>query len=105
MTKRGDEIARPQPWTVRAADRRAGLGWDELLRQAPEAADRAWVSITGDPRRTDSRQHRLKGSLSTPVRRVATVPMTAIDHGPPSAPIPECADRSMAAEFAAARRA
>lgn len=68
MTKRGDEIARPPPWTVRAADRRAGIGWDELLRQVPEAADRAGVSITGDPRRTDSRQHRLKGSL-----RVVTV--------------------------------
>lgn len=64
MTKRGDEIARPHPWTVRAADRRAGIGWDELLQQVPEAADRAWVAITGDPRRTDSRQHRLKGSLS-----------------------------------------
>jgi hypothetical protein len=40
------------------------IGWDELLRQVPEAADRAWVSITGDPRWTDSRQHRLKGNLS-----------------------------------------
>lgn len=49
MTTRGDDIARPQPWTVRAADRRAGIGWDELLRQVPEAADRAWVSITRRP--------------------------------------------------------
>ncbi|MGH3813505.1 MAG: hypothetical protein ACRDUV_13815 [Pseudonocardiaceae bacterium] len=63
MTRRGDEIGRPNPWTVRAADRRAGIGWDILLRQVPEATDRAWVCITADPRRTDSRQHRLKGSL------------------------------------------
>ncbi|WP_322759335.1 hypothetical protein [Frankia sp. Cr2] len=63
MTKRGDEIARPRPWTVRAVDRQAGAGWDVLIRQAPEAADRAWVALTSEPRRVDDRQHRLKGSL------------------------------------------
>ncbi|WP_223199378.1 hypothetical protein [Solihabitans fulvus] len=30
-----------------------------------EAVDRAWVAITSDPRRTDGRQHRLKGHLCT----------------------------------------
>lgn len=64
MTKRGDPIPRPRPWTVRAADRRAGEGWDRLVAQHPEAADRAWVAVTSDPRRTDERQHQLRGALA-----------------------------------------
>lgn len=64
MTKRGDEIPRPSPWRVVAADSTAGKGWDALTRQYRAAADRAWVAITSDPRRTDDRQHRLKGSLA-----------------------------------------
>jgi len=64
-TRRGDPIPRPNPWKVRAADLSAGGGWDTLVAQHPEAADRAWVAITGDPRRTDQRQHQLKGSLAT----------------------------------------
>lgn len=65
MTKRGERIERPQPWIVRAADRRAGKGWDDLVRHAPEAADRAWVAITSNPRHVNHRQHRLKGSLGS----------------------------------------
>lgn len=65
MTKRGDEIARPRPWKVRAADRAAGAGWDRLVAQHPEAADRAWIAITTDPRRVDNRQHPLKGRLGS----------------------------------------
>jgi hypothetical protein len=64
-TKRGDAIPRPQPWSVKAADLAAGKGRDSLVAQHPEAADRAWVAITSDPRKTDSRQHQLKGSLAT----------------------------------------
>lgn len=64
-TKRGNEIPRPQPWTVKAADLAAGKGWDSLVAQHPEAADRAWVAMTSQPRTTDSRQHQLKGSLAT----------------------------------------
>lgn len=64
MTRRGEEIARPRPWFVRAADRAAGDGWDKLVAQFPEAADRAWVAITADPRRVDGRQHPLKGALA-----------------------------------------
>ncbi len=64
-TRRGDPIERPTPWTVRAADLTAGKGWDALAAQRPEAADRAWVAITSEPRRTDSRQHQLKGSFGT----------------------------------------
>ena len=64
MTKRGEDIPRPKPWAVRAADRRAGSGWDELVRNTPEAADRAWVAITSSPRHTDHRQHQLKGALA-----------------------------------------
>lgn len=62
-TRRGDEIPRPRPWTIRAADLAAGKGWETLRAQHPEAADRAWVAMTSDPQRTDSRQHQLKGSL------------------------------------------
>jgi hypothetical protein len=48
---------------VKAADRRAFLGWQQLFSQAPEGADRAWVDITSDPRRTTERQHQLRGTL------------------------------------------
>ena len=34
-----------------------------FVRQALDAADRAWVAITSDPRRTADRQHQLRGSL------------------------------------------
>jgi hypothetical protein len=64
VAKRGEEIPRPNPWTVRAADRRAGEGWDQLLIQSPDAADRAWVAMTSEPRRTADRQHQLKGGLA-----------------------------------------
>jgi hypothetical protein len=64
-TKRGDEIARPRPWTVRAVDLAAGKGWDQLVDQFPEAADRAWVAITSDPYRREERQHPLRGTLAS----------------------------------------
>jgi hypothetical protein len=64
-TRRRDEIPRPKPWTVRAADLAAGKGWDALVAQRPEAADRTWVAMTSEPRRVDGRQHRLKGSLGS----------------------------------------
>ena len=65
MTRRGDEVPIPRPSSVRAADRSVGDGWDKLTAQHPEAADRAWVAITSDPRHTDGRQHRLKGQLGS----------------------------------------
>ena len=48
---------------MRAADRRAYAGWQQLLKQAPENLDRAWVAIVSEPRRIDQRQHPLKGAL------------------------------------------
>ncbi|WP_327106645.1 hypothetical protein [Nonomuraea glycinis] len=48
---------------MRFADRRAAEGWGNLLAQAPENLDRAWVAITSDPRHVDSRQHPLRGAL------------------------------------------
>lgn len=65
MTGRGEHIARPHPWLVRAADRQAFQGWQRLLAAVPENLDRAWVAITGDPRHIDQRQHPLKGALGT----------------------------------------
>lgn len=59
---RGDEVARPNPWIVRYADRQASVGWQALSAQAFESLDRAWVAMTSDPRRTEDRQHRLKGA-------------------------------------------
>ena len=64
MVKRGEEIPRPNPWTVKAADLRAGKGWDQLKSQFPEATDAAWVAMISDPRRTNDRQHQLKGELA-----------------------------------------
>ncbi len=75
MTRRGDEIARPNPWPVRAVDRTAGVGWDQLVANEPEAADRAWVAMTSNPRRVDDRQHQLKGSLAQ-----TTVGGRTLDH-------------------------
>ncbi|MEY9946392.1 hypothetical protein [Kitasatospora sp. GAS1066B] len=63
MTDRGEELPRPRPWSVRAVDRQAHLGWQQLLKQVPENIDRAWVAVTGDPRQVDQRQHPLKGAL------------------------------------------
>ena len=34
MSGRGDEVARPNPWTVRFADRQSAQGWQHLLRLA-----------------------------------------------------------------------
>ncbi|MFI6321131.1 hypothetical protein ACIBG8_26575 [Nonomuraea sp. NPDC050556] len=64
---RGDEVRRPTGWIVRLVDRRAAQGWAALLAQAPENLDRAWITITANPRNTDnlSRQHRLKFDLKT----------------------------------------
>ena len=63
MARRGADIPRPKPWTVKGADRQAALGWDLFVSPALEAADRAWVAMTSDPRRTADRQHQLRGSL------------------------------------------
>jgi hypothetical protein len=64
---RGDEVRRPTGWVVRAIDRRAAVGWSQLLIQIPENLDRAWVAITAEPRNRDdlSRQHQLKFDLKT----------------------------------------
>jgi hypothetical protein len=63
MSGRGEEIPRPHPWLVRAADRQARQGWQRLLTAVPENLDRAWVALTSDPRHIDQRQHPLKGAL------------------------------------------
>jgi hypothetical protein len=63
VSARGEMIERPNPWLVRAADRQAFQGWQQLLRAARDSLDRAWVAITSDPRRVDQRQHPLKGAL------------------------------------------
>jgi hypothetical protein len=41
----------------------------------PEAADRGWVAMMSNPRRTDDRQHQLKGQLAQ-----TTVGGQALDH-------------------------
>ncbi|GAA2060625.1 hypothetical protein GCM10009839_84250 [Catenulispora yoronensis] len=63
--RRGDEVPRPHPWSVRVKDRRAALGWRELLACVPDNLDRAWVAMTGYPRGLDGRQHRLKGDKAS----------------------------------------
>ncbi len=65
MSGRGAPVERPNPWTFLFGDLTASKGWEELKRAAPNSADQAWVAITSDPRRTDHRQHQLKGSLGT----------------------------------------
>jgi hypothetical protein len=48
-----------------AADLAAGRGWDALVAQHREAADRTWVAITSNPRHVDCGQHPLKASLGS----------------------------------------
>ena len=63
--KRGEEVPRPTGWVLRCTERKAAVGWDNLVHQAPQAMDRAWVQITGEPRQVSERQHQLRGKLST----------------------------------------
>lgn len=63
MVGRGEEIPRPKPWTVRAADRQAYEAWQQLVAQSRQAADRVWVEMTSDPRKVSDRQHQLRGTL------------------------------------------
>lgn len=64
---RGDQLQPPSVWEVRAYDRQAAAGWEQLTKQASGNLRRAWFALTEDPRGTadPSRQHRLKASLST----------------------------------------
>lgn len=57
---------------VGGSDRGQGLGGAGSSRT--HAADQAWVAITSEPRRTDGRQHQLKGNLSTGSYRGETLP-------------------------------
>lgn len=61
MSGRGEELPRPNPWTVRAADRQAFQGWQRLLVKVGGAsleqwqyevtgAGRIWYSIDDDTR-------------------------------------------------------
>lgn len=69
--KRGDRVAPPaEPgrWVLRFANSDAGKGWEELCRQAPGNAWKAWEAIRTGPRPfpPTERQHQLKGKeLST----------------------------------------
>ena len=65
--RRGDEAPRPDPWRVVLHNSDAARGWPEFLRHARTGLDRAWCDITADPRSmaNPSRQHRLKGGLSS----------------------------------------
>lgn len=72
--RRGDAVDRPVPWTFVFGDLTAAKGWEELVRAVPNAADQAWVAITSQPKRTDGRQHQLKGNLSTGSYRGETLP-------------------------------
>ena len=68
--KRGDRAApppRPGGYTLRFATNDAAKGWEELVRQAPGSTRTAYDAIeaTPCPAPPTSRQHQLKGSLST----------------------------------------
>lgn len=66
MPKRKDRVAPPPAsggWEFRYANNEAVKGWEQISRAAPANARTAWDKITADPRRRDSRQHPLKGSL------------------------------------------
>jgi hypothetical protein len=63
--KRGEEVPRPIPgWVLRCENRKAAVGWANLVRQARSNLDRAWLQLTTDPRHTSERQHQLQGLLA-----------------------------------------
>ena len=68
--KRGDRAApppRPGGYALRFATNDAAKGWEDLVRQAPGNTRTAYDTIeaTPCPAPPTSRQHQLKGSLST----------------------------------------
>ncbi len=69
MPKRKERVAPPPSadgWDFRYANSDAVKGWERVCAAAAAAANArtAWEKITADPRRRDSRQHPLKGSLA-----------------------------------------
>jgi len=66
MAKRKERVAPPPAtggWDFRFATNDAVKGWEQICSAATSNARTAWERITGDPRHTDARQHRLRGSL------------------------------------------
>lgn len=68
MAKRGERVAPPArtgTWEVRYATSEAVRGWEELCRNAPNAAEACWKRLRESPTKANnqSRQFRLKGSL------------------------------------------
>lgn len=70
MSKRHGRVAPPPRqggWDFRHASKSAANGWDEVCAAAAGNSRTAWERITIEPRRRDSRQHPLKGTLGTRV--------------------------------------
>ena len=68
MPKRKERVAPPPlagGWDFRFATNDAIKGWEQICSAATANARTAWERITTDPRQRDSRQHPLKGSLSS----------------------------------------
>jgi hypothetical protein len=66
MAKRKERVAPPPTrggWDFRFATNDAVKGWEQICSAAASNARTAWERITSDPRHTDMRQHRLRGSL------------------------------------------
>lgn len=66
MAKRGERVAPPArtgTWEVRYATSEAVRGWEELCRNAPNAAEACWKRLREPPTKANnqSRQFRLKG--------------------------------------------
>ena len=66
MAKRKERVAPPPAkggWDFRFATNDAVKGWEQSCSAAASNARTAWERITSEPRHTDTRQHRLRGSL------------------------------------------
>lgn len=67
MMKRKERVAPPPSskdgWDFRFATNDAVKGWDHICFAASVNAHVTWERITSEPRRDDTRQHRLRGSL------------------------------------------
>ncbi len=66
MAKRKERVAPPPAkggWDFRFATNDAVKGWAQICSAAASNARTAWERITSEPRHTDTRQHRLRGSL------------------------------------------
>jgi hypothetical protein len=68
--RRGERVAPPasgDKWELRFGTGDAADGWEKLSASAPGPLNACWEQLRVDPRRTSTRQHRLRDDLASRV--------------------------------------